>query len=206
MSETSSRNPATQKQAKTWLTPEQIERIRDACLSESFATYLQDRNETLVVLLADTGLRVGELVALDWAYLDLGAEPGELYLPSEIQKGNPGASYLDLADETRRQLRRYRNRVWKDNKALFPSRQSDRMTDRSVRNVVTRVAEEAGVRPYRIEGGRGKSHEVSPHTFRHSIAFRMIRRENKRLEDVMLRLRHANLQTTDEVYGHFRRR
>ncbi len=36
----------------------------------------------------------------------------------------------------------------------------------------------------------------------------MIRRENKRLEDVMLRLRlrHANLQTTDEVYGHFRRR
>ncbi|WP_409025372.1 tyrosine-type recombinase/integrase [Halalkalicoccus salilacus] len=88
---------------------------------------------------------------------------------------------------------------------LFPSRQSARMTDRSVRNTVTRVAEEAGVRPYRIEGGRGKSHEVSPHTFRHSIAFRMIRRENKRLEDVMLRLRHANLQTTDDVYGHFRR-
>jgi integrase len=206
MTETISRNPATQKQAKTWLTPEQIERIRDACLSDSFATYLQDRNETLIVLLADTGLRVSELVALDWEYLDLDAEPGELYLPSEIQKGNPGASYLDLADETRRQLRRYQNRVWKDSEALFPSRQSDRMTDRSVRNVVTRVAEEAGVRPYRIEGGRGDFHEVSPHTFRHSIAFRMIRRENKRLEDVMLRLRHANLQTTDEVYGHFRRR
>jgi integrase len=79
------------------------------------------------------------------------------------------------------------------------------MTARSVRNVVTRAAEEAGVRPYRIEGGRGDACEVSPHTFRHSIAFRMIRRENKRLEDVMLRLRHANLQTTDEVYGHFRR-
>ena len=83
MSETVSRNSATQKQAKTWLTPEQIERIRDACLSESFAPYLQDRNETLIVLLADTGLRVSELVALDWEYLDLDAEPGELYLPSE---------------------------------------------------------------------------------------------------------------------------
>ncbi len=58
MTETSSRNPATQKQAKTWLIPEQIERIRDACLSETFAPYLQDRNETLIVLLADTGLRV----------------------------------------------------------------------------------------------------------------------------------------------------
>ncbi len=146
------------------------------------------------------------MVALDWEYLDLDAEPGELYLPSEIQIGNPGASYLDLADETLRQLRRYRNRVWKNGEALFLSRQSDRMIDRSVRNTVTRVAEEADVRPYRIEGGRGKSHEVSPHTCRHSIAFRMIRRENKRLKDVMLRLRHANLQTTDEVYGHFRQR
>ncbi|WP_336365194.1 tyrosine-type recombinase/integrase [Halalkalicoccus salilacus] len=111
MAETTSRNPATQKQAKTWLTPEQIERIRDACLSETFATYLQDCNETLIVLLTDTGLRASELVALNWAYLNLDVEPGELYLPSEIQKGNPGASYLDLADETRRQLRRYRNRV-----------------------------------------------------------------------------------------------
>lgn len=117
-----------------------------------------------------------------------------------------GASYLDLDDETRRQLRRYRNRVWKESDALFPSRQSDRMTDRSVRNVVTKAAELANVRLYRIDGGRGDSSEVSPHTFRHSIAFRMIRREDKRLEDVRLRLRHANLQTTDEVYGHFRRR
>lgn len=206
MSETPTRNSATQKQAKTWLDPEQIETIRDACLSESFAMYLQDRNETIIVLLADTGLRVSELVALDWEYLDLDAEPAELYLPSEIQKGNPGASYLDLAAETRRQLRRYRNRVWKESEALFPSRQSARMTDRSVRSAVTRAAVEASVRPYRIEGGRGEPHEVSPHTFRHSIAFRMIRREDKRLEDVMLRLRHSNLQTTDEVYGHFRRR
>ncbi len=107
MTETASRNPATQKQAKTWLVPEQIERIRDACLSDSFATYLQDRNETLIVLLADTGLRVSELVARDWEYLDLSVDPGELCLPNEIQKGDPGASYLDLDDETRRQLRRY---------------------------------------------------------------------------------------------------
>jgi integrase len=171
-----SRKHALNKQASTWLTLEQVERIRNARLSEAFPTYLQGRNQTIITLLADTGLRVSELVALDWEYLDLDAEPGELYLPSGIQKGNPGASYLDLADETRRQLRRYQNRVWKDSEALFPSRQSERMTARSVRNVVTRAAEEASVRPYRIEGGRGKSHEVSPHTFRHSIAFRMILR------------------------------
>jgi hypothetical protein len=42
MSEPDARNSATHKQAKTWLTPEQIERIRDACLSESFAPYLPE--------------------------------------------------------------------------------------------------------------------------------------------------------------------
>lgn len=134
-------------------------------------------------MLADTGVRVSELVALDWAYLDLGADPGELYLPSSIQKGNPGASYLDLSDETHRQLRRYQNRVWKETGALFPSRVADRMMARSVRNVVTRVAEEADVHPYRIDGGPGEPSEISPHTFR-----------------------HATLQMTDEVYGHLRRR
>ncbi len=58
---------------------------------------------------------------------------------------------------------------------------------------------------YVAGAGRGDPREVSPHTFRHSIALRMIRRENKRLEDVMLHLRHANLQPIDEVSGHFRR-
>lgn len=96
--------------------------------------------------------------------------------------------------------------MWKESGALFPSRHSERMSDRSVRNVVTKAAELANVRLYRIEGGRREPSEVSPHMFRQSTAFRMIRRENKRLKDVMLRLRHARLQTTDEVYAHFRRR
>lgn len=195
----------TETQAKTWLTPEQVDRVRDAAMRNG-ATYLQDRNETIISTLADTGLRVSELVALNWNYLDLDAEPAELMLPSEIQKGDPGAAYLDLGRDAARQLRRYQRSVWKDSPAVFPSRQSERMTDRSVRNVVKNAAAAAEVRPHLISGGRGEPADVSPHTFRHSIAFRMVRREGKRLEDVMLRLRHANLKTTDQVYGHLRRR
>lgn len=52
------------------------------------------------------------------------------------------------------QLRRYRNRVWNESEA-FLSREADRMTDRFARNVIMRAAKEAGVRPYRTEGGRG---------------------------------------------------
>lgn len=170
------------------------------------ATYLQERNETIICLLADTGLRVSELAQLDWELLNLETEPAELYLPSEIQKGEPGASYLDLARDTARQLRRYQRDIWKDSPAVFPSRQSERITARSVRNVVKSAAIEAEVRPHLIGGGKGDPSDVSPHTFRHSIAFRLVRREDKRLVDVKMRLRHAKLETTDEIYGHLRRR
>jgi integrase/recombinase XerC len=197
---------AHSKQAATWLTPEQIEAVHDACLTKEFPTYLQDRNETIIVLLADTGLRVSELVALDWDYLALDADPPELILPGRIQKGNKRDAYLDLDRETARQLHRYRNRVWKKTVAMFPSRQSERMSRTSVRRMVKKAAQIGGVRPYVAGAGRGEPSDVSPHTFRHSIAFRMIRREDKRLEDVMLRLRHSSIQTTDQVYGHLRRR
>lgn len=80
------------------------------------------------------------------------------------------------------------------------------MSKTSVRRLVKKAAEAAGVRPYVASAGRGDPSDVSPHTFRHSIAFRMICREDKRLEDVMLRLRHSSLQTTDQIYGHLRRR
>ena len=200
------RKSGARKQAATWLTPEQVERVRDACLSDAFPNYLQGRNETIITLLADTGLRVSELVAADWDHVDLDAKPPELYLPGGIQKGTKRDAYIDLNPETARQLRRYRSNAWKTTDAVFPSRQSERVSKTSVRRMVKKAAIEAGVRPYVAGSGRGEPEDVSPHTFRHSIAFRMIRREDKRLEDVMLRLRHSSIQTTDQIYGHLRRR
>ena len=145
----SRKSGAQSKQAATWLTPEQIETVRDACLSNAFPAYLQDRNETIITVLADTGLRVSELVALDWDYLDLDAESPELILPGSIQKGNKRDAYLDLNRETARQLRRYRNRVWKETPAMFPSRQSERMSKTSVRRMVKKAAQNRGCAPVR---------------------------------------------------------
>ena len=149
---------------------------------------------------------MSELVALNWDHVDLDADPAELYLPGGIQKGTKRDAYLDLEDKTARQLRRYRNSVWRMTDAVFPSRQSDQMSKTSVRRLVKKAAEVANVRPYVVGAGRGDPSDVSPHTFRHSIAFRIIRQENKRLEDVMLRLRHSSIQTTDQLYEHLRRR
>jgi len=115
--------------ARTWLKPEQVDRLRDVCLTDAVPTYLQDRNEAIVALLYDAGLRAGEVCALDVDHLDLDA--GTVYLPSRIQKGSPPPATLELATDTVRLLRRYLRDRWKDTDALFPTRSSDRLTTRS---------------------------------------------------------------------------
>jgi integrase len=186
--------------ARTWLKPEQVDRLRDVCLTDAVPTYLQDRNEAIVALLYDAGLRAGELCALDVDHLDLDA--GTVYLPSRIQKGSPPPATLELATDTVRLLRRYLRDRWKDTDALFPTRSSDRLTTRSLQRLVEKLATEADVRPQVAGGGVGDPDDVTPHTLRHSVAYRIIQVDGGRLEDVQLRLRHANRQTTDQIYSH----
>lgn len=193
--------------ANAWLKPEQIDAMRSATVATS-ASYLAARNDALIALLYDTGLRVGEFVALDVSMLDLGE--GIVMLPGEIQKDYPterSPQYveIELHSEVVRTLRMYLASRWKDSDALFPSRQADRMTDESVRNVVSNAAKAAEVRPYTVNG-RGEPVDVTPHTLRHSVAYRMLNREEgNTLYDVTKRLRHATIQTTERVYSHFDR-
>lgn len=202
-----SANRKTQTKATVWLKPEQIEDIRNATVAES-ADYLAARNDSLIALLADTGLRVSEAMALDTEMLDL--EEGIVMLPASIQKdypndNSPEYTEIELSDDTIRTLRTYLSNRWKDSPALFPSRQSERMTRQSAGNVVSRAAEAAEVRPYTTEG-RGKPADVTPHTLRHSVAYRMLNREEgNTLYDVTKRLRHATITTTERVYSHFDR-
>ncbi|QAU11357.1 site-specific integrase (plasmid) [Halorubrum sp. BOL3-1] len=185
---------------RTWLKPEQVDQMRDVCFTDAVPTYLQDRNEAIVALLYDAGLRAGELCALDVDHLDLDA--GTVYLPSRIQKGSPPPATLKLATDTVRLLRRYLRDRWKDTDALFPTRSSDRLTTRSLQRLVEKLATEADVQPQVAGGGVGDPDDITPHTLRHSVAHRIIQLDGGRLEDVQLRLRHANRQTTDQIYSH----
>lgn len=186
--------------ARTWLKPEQVELLRDECLTDTCPTYLQDRNEAIVTLAYDAGLRAGELVALDVDHVDLEAET--LFLSTSIQKGSPPPAILELDRDTARTLRRYLCDRWKDTEALFPTRSSTRMTTRSLRRLVEKLAIAADVRPQLATGGTSGPGDVSPHTLRHSVAYRIIQVDGGRLEDVQLGLRHVNRQTTDRIYSH----
>ena len=198
--------PADPK-ATVWLKPEQVSAMRDGTVANS-AGYLAGRNDATVALLYDTGLRVGELVALDVEMLDL--DEGVLMLPASIQKDYPNGNSpqyteIELAGKTVRTLRMYLSSRWKDSSALFPSRQAERITTESVRNIVRAAAGAAETRPFTIEG-RGSAERVTPHTLRHSVAYRMLNRERGHtLYDVTKRLRHATIQTTERVYSHFDR-
>ena len=191
--------------AKVWLTPDQVDDLRSACYSTG-ADYLQQRNEAIIALMYDTGLRVGELVAVDVDMLREGNTA--LYVPTEIQKdypndNEPAPATLELASDVTRLLSSYLNSRWKDSPALFPSRSSDRITTQGVRNAISKVAEEASVDPYLVDGTRGDPGDVTPHALRHGVAYRMMNAEEENtLYDVRNRLRHRSIQTTEQVYDH----
>jgi len=195
----------SQVRAKVWVTPDQVEALRSACYATG-AEYLQQRNEAIIASMYDTGLRVGELVQVDVELLRNGNS--ELYLPTEIQKDYPNDNSpppvtLKLSDDTARLLSAYLNTRWKESSALFPSRSSNRISEQGVRNMLHKIAEEAEIRPYKIDGSRGDADDVSPHALRHSVAYRMMNEENDNtLYDVRNRLRHRSIQTTERIYDH----
>ena len=191
--------------AKVWLTPDQVDDLRTACY-ETGADYLQQRNEAIVALMYDTGLRVGELVALDVEMLR--DSNTRLYVPAHIQKdypneNSPSATRMSLGSDVSRVLSSYLTSRWKDTDALFPARSSNRISTQGVRDLLKKVAIEADVRPFLVDGTRGDPGDVTPHALRHSVAYRMMNHEDgNTLYDVRNRLRHRSIGTTERIYDH----
>jgi integrase len=189
----------------SWLKPEQVEAMRDAAYEGRHGA----RDDAIVTTLYDTGLRRLELSGVDRDMLDL--DDGVLRIPPRVQKQYPNDNdpsrrtfRLDPTGSlrTERTLRAWLNER-RDVDALFPSQKSDRMTGKAINDVVKRVAARAGVEPYTYDG-RGDAGDVSAHTLRHSVAYRMLRIEDgNTMYDVRNRLRHETILTTERNYDHF---
>lgn len=146
---------------------------------------LPTRDRAIIETLYGGGLRVGELVGLDDADLDITLGVARVKGKGRKERLTPVGRSASLA------IREYlsaRKRAAGE-KALFVNRFGARITSRSVRRLVEKLAKSAGL-----------SSHVSPHALRHSFATHMLDR-GAGLRSVQELLGHASLATT-QIYTH----
>jgi len=191
---------------KHWLKPGQVDAMREGAREGRHP----QRDDAILTILYDTGLRREELSLTDRAMVDL--EDELLRIPTSIQKDFPNdrspppATFeLDRSDQLDvvATIEAYLQQRDDDHSALFPSQKSPRLSGKAINDAVKRAAAAADVRPYSFSG-RGEPEDVTAHTLRHSVAWRMLRVEDDNtLYDVRNRLRHSSILTTEREYDHF---
>lgn len=192
---------------RTWLKPQQVSEIRDTCYSGVFQNRLQTRNDAIIALLYDAGLRPTELVDVTTEMFD--PDDGVIRLPSSAQKQYPTDSSPPPAEielgrteytaDTVRTLNQYISARENDSMFLFGD-----IRTRTVRYMVKKCAENSGIEPYAGFAGRGDPSDISPYTFRHSVAYRLLSAcDGYTMYDVRNRLRHRSISTTEQHYDFF---
>jgi len=180
------KTPKAPKTLPRHLRPGEVESLIEAPEGEG---PLVRRDRAILELLYAAGLRVSELVGLDWTDVDLSARVvrvmGKGSKERMVPFGKPAAEAL-----------RHWLEVWegvrdpgKDGEPVFLNHQGGRLTDRSVRRVIDKWVEAAAV-------ARG----VHPHTLRHTFATHLLE-NGADLRAIQELLGHSSLSTTQR-YTH----
>ncbi len=145
------------------------------------------RDRAILELLYSTGIRVSELVALDWRDIDRHAEVVRV-----LGKGRK-ERVVPVGDTALAAIADYRSR-WpasrrRDQDAVFLNARGTRLTTRSVARIVERWVAKASTRMH-----------ASPHAFRHSFATHLLH-AGADLRAIQELLGHATLSTTQR-YTH----
>jgi site-specific recombinase XerD len=148
------------------------------------------RDRALALLPYYTGLRIGEVVALDLLDVRLSARKGELVVTG---KGRDGGRQRTLPVHTELRLALT---AWLDQRtalpgadtaAVFLNRRGGRLTDRAARTVITDLGTEADLT---VDGD-----EFGPHILRHTFATQLVRKGTD-LVIVADLMGHSRLETT----------
>lgn len=151
------------------------------------------RDLAILVLLSSMGMKIGELVALNWAEVDLdkysifiwddkGRRTRTLTFPWSVR--DLLARYSDSIEDHPRH--RFFDRI-----PVFINKQGTRLTARSIGRIVEKYAKRAGLPKW-----------VSPQTLRHSMASHMLDR-GANIEDIRVILGHQSVETT-KIYTKIR--
>lgn len=143
------------------------------------------RARAILELLYATGLRCGELVSLDLAEIDL---PGRMLRVVGKGRKERVVPFGSKAQEALGAYMPIRGRIARSD-ALFVNNKGGRLTDRSVRALVSRRVSQAAL-----------DRRISPHSLRHSFATHLLQR-GADLRSIQELLGHSSLSTTQR-YTH----
>ena len=180
------KTPKAPKTLPRHLRPGEVESLIEAPEGDG---PLVRRDRAILELLYAAGLRVSELVGLDWTDVDLSARVvrvmGKGSKERMVPFGRPAAEalrgWLEVWDGVRG--------PGEEGDPVFLNHQGGRLTDRSVRRVIDKWVEAAAV-------ARG----VHPHTLRHTFATHLLE-NGADLRAIQELLGHSSLSTTQR-YTH----
>ena len=158
------------------------------------AAALIRRDRAILELLYATGVRVGELVGLDWGAIDLPGRVLRVFGKGGKERmvpfGRPAAAALRRWLEVWEAVRAAAGAAAGDREEpVFLNHRGGRLTDRSVRRIIDRWIEHTAL-------ARG----VHPHTLRHTFATHLLE-SGADLRAIQELLGHASLSTTQK-YTH----
>jgi integrase/recombinase XerC len=175
-------SPRREKRMPHHLEPEEMERL----LAPGDSKVGTLRGHAILELLYATGIRCSELVGLDLEHVDLEGRLLRVLGKGRKERVVPYGTYADQA------LRAWliaRGACGPRTTAVFVNARGGRLTDRSVRSLVTRRVREIAL-----------SKGLSPHGLRHSFATHLLQR-GADLRAIQELLGHASLSTTQR-YTH----
>ncbi len=180
------RTPKVEKALPHFLTVKEILRLLETPATDTLRG-LRDR--AILETLYSTGLRVSELIGLDWE--DLDEAQGVLRARGKGKRER----IVPIGSFSLEAIRRYREKLPAEMRnrsprsAVFLNRFGTRLSDRSVRKILDKYIRQAGL-----------SHKTSPHTLRHSFATHLLD-GGANLRVVQELLGHKHLATT-QIYTH----
>ncbi|MFQ5749892.1 MAG: tyrosine recombinase XerC [Planctomycetota bacterium] len=166
------RAPRSRRRLPRFLEEEDVEALLAAPRNQD-AHGLRDR--AILEVLYSTGGRASEIVGLDESALDL--RRGVVLLRGKGRKERLGMLGRPAVEALRAYLRD-KQQNGRNRGPLFLNHGNTRLSDRSLRRILTHCLLRAGI-----------NHSCSPHTLRHSFATHMLRRG-------------ADLRTLQELLGH----
>jgi len=181
------RSPKNERRLPSILQEDEVRRLIEFSSSPDDSTPAAMRDRAILETLYSSGLRVGELVGLDWR--DIDEELGMVMV--RAGKGNKDR-LVPLGEPALDALRAWRRAMpvaWEPDGPVITNLRGGRLTTRSVEMILQRRLEAAGV-----------SAGITPHGLRHCFATHMLG-NGADLRSIQEMLGHASLATTQR-YTH----